>query len=353
MLYNQYWKRFDDPFWREEVKQGRLLRPRSDLFMQHFLASRLGEDIPVKHLFVEYKHWIERQHPFGSINEELATLAHQGDNFRRIIDPKKGDPIYRLAIFLDAFDIRTAYPLLLTLLETQADGAMWEAISKTLESYLLRRAVCAMSTNNYNRVFLQLTKGLRRDGTSLENLSKQLITQSGEFVEWPNDAAFKQSWINKSSYDLGNAKLVHIFTRLNDTYLSGKAEPLTFEKQPSIEHILPQKWVEHWPLPDGSKGLEGTEWSELLGIDENDPRAIATQNRNHALETMGNLTILTQALNSAQSNSAWKDKKPEMMKHSLLSINQDLHDIAMWDEKEIASRGEKLFERALRIWPRG
>jgi hypothetical protein len=39
-LYKNYWQQFDDPFWRVEVKQGRLLRPRSDLFMQHFLASR-------------------------------------------------------------------------------------------------------------------------------------------------------------------------------------------------------------------------------------------------------------------------------------------------------------------------
>ena len=28
--------------------------------MQHFLASRQMVDIPIKHLFVEYRHWIER-----------------------------------------------------------------------------------------------------------------------------------------------------------------------------------------------------------------------------------------------------------------------------------------------------
>src|SRR5262249_29503140 len=54
-LYEEYWRRFDDDFWRTEILQGRLTRPRSDLFMQHFLASRRMVDIPVKHLFVEYK----------------------------------------------------------------------------------------------------------------------------------------------------------------------------------------------------------------------------------------------------------------------------------------------------------
>jgi uncharacterized protein with ParB-like and HNH nuclease domain len=165
VLYEEFWKRFDDPFWRVEVKQGRLVRPRSDLFMQHFLASQIGTDIPIKHLFVEYKNWIDRRNPFsGSVKAELATLAQQGGNFRRIIEPRPDDLVYRLAVFLDAFDIRTAYPLLLTLLDTEIDAVEWDALSQTLESFLLRRTVCAMSTNNYNRIFLQLTRGLQREG---------------------------------------------------------------------------------------------------------------------------------------------------------------------------------------------
>ncbi len=114
-LYKQYWSRFDDEFWRVEVKQGRLLRPRSDLFLQHFLASRLTADIPIKHLFVEYKFWIDRNAPFESVREEVACLARQGDQFRRIIAPAKEDPLYGLVTFLDAFDVRTSYPLLLAM----------------------------------------------------------------------------------------------------------------------------------------------------------------------------------------------------------------------------------------------
>lgn len=71
-----------------------------------------------------------------------TLLARQGEHFRRILEPKKGDAIYRLAVFLYAFDIRTAYPLLLSLLEAEISPAEWASFSQILESYLLRRAVC-------------------------------------------------------------------------------------------------------------------------------------------------------------------------------------------------------------------
>jgi len=350
VLYSQFWKPFDDEFWRKEVKQGRLNRPRSDLFMQHFLASRIGEDIPIKHLFVEYKNWVDRKRPFVSIREELATLSKQGANFRRIVEPQELDFAYRLAVFLENFDIRTAYPLLLALLEADITEQEWLEFSITLESYLLRRAVCGLSTKNYNRIFLQLTRGLRRDGISAENLKNQLAIQSGDSAEWPSDGTFKRAWIEKPAYELGNAKLVHIFSKLCETYITTLTEPLRFMQQPTIEHVMPQKWVANWPLPDGSKGMED---AELWLAKDTDPCAKATSQRKQAVQTFGNLTILTQALNSTQSNSAWADKQILMLQHSLLPINLDFHDVDVWDESAIALRGEKLFERALKIWPRG
>jgi hypothetical protein len=70
-LYNEYWRKFDDEFWRKEERQGRLSRPRSDQFLQHFLASRRVRDVPVRHLFVEYKFWIDKKHPFKTVGRSF------------------------------------------------------------------------------------------------------------------------------------------------------------------------------------------------------------------------------------------------------------------------------------------
>lgn len=117
----------------------------------------------------------------------------------------------------------------------------------------------------------------------------------------------------------------------------------------SVEHILPQHWIEHWPLADGSDGLSQ---QELWAADAGDPRAEATHRRNAALQTLGNLTILRSALNSAASNNPWKHKKPELLLHSLLPINQQLQPLSVWDEEAIAKRSDDLFEMALKLWPK-
>lgn len=346
--YKKYWAHFDDEFWREEVKQGRLTRPRSDLFMQHFLASRQGQDIPIKHLYVEYRHWLEIAKPFADVTEELETLSRQSKQFRRIISPEADDIIQPLCAFLEAYDIRTAYPLLLALLDAGLDDDEWREISRILESYLLRRAVCNFTTKNYNKIFLGLTRNLRKEGFSAASLRALLLAQSGESTVWPDDATFREAWLHKPLYGpLNSPKLVHLFGRLNQTFMSSKSESVVFATPPTVEHIMPQDWLANWPLPDGSKGLD---IMELYKAPDTDPRAKATRLREVAVQTLGNLTILSQGLNSAQKNLPWDKKKPELMKHSLLPINQSLADVAIWDEAAILTRAEELFKRAVAIW---
>jgi hypothetical protein len=347
-LYKEYWQGFDDPFWRQAIRQGRLIRPRSDLFMQHFLASRQAVDIPIKHLYIEYKWWIERKRPFKNIREELSTLAKQGNDFKRIIEPKKDDILYPLVTFLRSYDIGTVYPLLLYLLDIAVDEADFKRIALVIESYLLRRAVCGYTTKGYNRIFLTMIRFLQENGANLGNINKYLSGHEGESTKWPTDEDFGSAWQSQHAYQtLSNEKIVYVLRRIDETFLSNKHEIISIEGPLSVEHILPQGWIKNWLLPDSSKGMT---YQELRDAQTGDVRADATNRRNSLLQTFGNLTILTQPLNSSLSNSAWDIKKPELLRSSLLPINQLLHDVSTWDEQAIENRSKKLFEKALGLW---
>ena len=113
-----------------------------------------------------------------------------------------------------------------------------------------------------------------------------------------------------------------------------KTERMRFSKKLTIEHLLPQSWSSHWPLP-------GEE-------DEKDER----NRRNSLVHTLGNLTLLTKTLNPAVSNGSWPKKRTEILKHSALNLNRSLSEFDEWSEDAVARRGKALFKVAKRIWPR-
>ena len=279
----------------------------------------------------------------------MRTLARQGDDFRRLVVPKKGDVVYSIAFLLSSFDVNTAMPLLLHLLDAGIDESAWRMIARDLESYVLRRAVCGLSTKNYNRVFLTLTRTLRRDGANAEAVAAYLRNLKGESTEWPSDDEFRLAWLTRNVYqNLQQPRVVYVLRRLSDALLDAKAESITVDGALSIEHLIPQGWVATWALKDGTSGMT---WKELVDSTVEDPRADATRRRNALLHTIGNLTIVSKPLNSALSNGPWEKKRPELLKHSLLPINQDLHAAVEWGEEEVVQRGLRLFEMACQLWP--
>lgn len=349
-LYTKYWSAFDDEFWRSEISQGRINRPRSDLFMQHFLASQKTVDIPVKHLYVEYRHWIEKSKPFGSVEDELVILNRFGSYFRSLIEPEIGHPLKGVSDFLINYDVSTAYPFLLTVLDSVARKDELVEIGITVESYVLRRAICGLTPKNLNRVFLSLARQARAGNFSAEKLRFSLRSLVGESVEWPTDERFASSWHMMPAYGrLSGGRVPFVLARLSDTYFEGKSERLSFDGDLTVEHIMPQSWQEHWPLPSGARGMD---FIQAQAAEADDPRLVETRDRDRLVQTWGNLTLLTQSLNSSNSNGGWSDRRANIQKYSVLPMNNSIQSKASWDNDAIKARGEELLRRAVGIWPR-
>jgi len=348
-LYDEYWSTFDHSFWREEVTQGRLRRPRSDLFIQHYLASKQARDIPIKHLFVEYKHWVEREKPFASVEEELSGLARQRAHFQALSVSHESPLLGELAHFLNLFDVSTAYPPLLAMLDLVPSEADMSQTARMLESYFVRRAVCGGETKAYNRIFMGLTKAIRNKGASAEVVRQYLTSLKSATDEWPSDDAVSAAWMSRSAYhSLNNLRLTHVLLRISETYRSSKSENVSTNGPLSVEHIMPQAWVPNWPLPDGSKGVEHAWFAK-----EDAPGVVESRRRNEAVQTFGNLTLITGSLNSSLKNGGWATKRDAILTHSVSPINGVLNRFDSWDETTIETRGRELLGRALTLWSRG
>ncbi len=339
-VYEKYWKPFDQDsaFWRAEVRQGRLKRPRVDLFLQHYLTLMKGEEVRATHLFAEFRD-LARKHPEITAKDHLQSIHDYGAIFQNFMsgftpDSTEGRFFYRL----NELDTTTVFPVLLEVFK-RAGGIPSDevrAVLSDLESFLVRRMICGLTTKNYNTLMRSLIQQLRSDAQfSPKTVREFLLSQDAESTRWPKDEEFEKTWLNRPLYDAITRSRVRIVLEACELEMyTGKTEKVTIDSKLTIEHVLPQEWETHWPLP--------TE----LAVDE------ATKRREFLLHTIGNLTLVTDKLNPAMSNSPWASKKAALSEHTSMAMNRKLLALNDWNEAAIKSRSKELFLLAKKIWPR-
>ncbi len=71
---------------------------------------------------------------------------------------------------------------------------------------------------------------------------------------WPDDARFNSAWKSEPLYyRITRARLRTVLEALElqiRASTKGKAEEVNLPKNLTIEHLLPQGWHAHWPLPE-------------------------------------------------------------------------------------------------------
>lgn len=348
-LYQEFWLPFDEAFWRAEEKQGRFLRPRSDVFLQHYLTLQRRQEALISRLYHEYKDWIKSAAPFPSVRAELESLRDYRDFFRQLVLPDLTTPIGKFSAFLRLFDLSTVYPLALGIMGAKPDEAEMTGMLDDLESYIFRRAVCQLGSKNYNRFFLTVLTKLAKSGFNRASLRTALVEQRGDSVVWPDDARFKAAWLNHPVYSsLGPGRVQYGLREIERRLHQPRAERIEILSALTVEHVLPQGWIEEWPLANGARGVTWLEQSDRSRSKED---IEATHRRDRIKDTFGNLTLLTQPLNSSVSNSSFASKQPEIIKNSALALNRFFQNKTTWDEDSIIDRGELLFPEAQIKWP--
>lgn len=339
-LYEKYWKPFDEGanYWRKKVKQGRFFRPQIDLFLQHYLTLVTRDEVSAAHLFSEFKDFAAKRNDLKA-EDHLRSLQDHARVFRRFseqpVDTPRGLFFHRLTVM----DTTTVLPFLLGLFYRHGEGdraAELDAILADLESFLVRRMVCRLTTKNYNQLFLDML-GILDEGSDrpAEGVRRFLLEQTAESRRWPTDEEFRAAWRDLPAYRaLSRPRLRMILEALEAAERSDRSEDIVLRGRLTVEHLIPQSWEEHWPLPEGVHLEEGKARREGL------------------LHRFGNLTLLTKKLNPAVSNSAWPRKREGILEHSALALNRWFHNAERWDDEAIEERTERLFEKARAVWPR-
>ena len=340
-LYTQDWQPLEEPWWREEIRQGRIVRPRLDVFLNYWLVMETAEEVQSHEVFPKFKLHVENE---GKAIADVVGQARQVSKTYR--DFASVDPASRVGTFLYRWrivDAGTTTPVLLWLF-SQPDHVVAEehrlqAID-ALESFLVRRMICRMTTKDYNKLFLELMSRLHDSdpGDAAETLVTYLAGQQSESRRWPTDSEVEHAVLDLPLYRLlTRRRLRMILETIEDDLRGVLAEEAHVARGTlTIEHVMPQSWEEHWPLGPVSD------------------RFRAELERERLLHSLGNLTLVNSKLNPKLSNAHWASKSETLADHTVLHLNKHLvntYKDRAWDEAAIRERGAALARVVLRTWP--
>ncbi|HLG57926.1 MAG TPA: DUF262 domain-containing protein [Vicinamibacterales bacterium] len=338
-LYEACWQKFDSDkgYWRKEVRQGRLKRPRLDLFLNHFLTLQRRDETIIAQLFSAYRDLVEEANGLRAADhmKRFSEYADVYEGFEQFpAESREGLFFYRLS----ELDTTTVFPLLLEVVKrygTDDKDALRE-IMGDLESFFVRRTVCQLTAKSYNKFVVDLLKELHDANDYSPGLIRAFLLRSqADTTRWPNDEEFRTAWMTVPFYKRLKKKTRMILEALELALYTGKTEKVMIDSKLTIEHLMPREWGRHWPLTAAENTPEGREESDR---------------REGLLHTLGNLTLLTKELNPSVSNGAWEKKLEAILKHSALNLNRTLPK--QWNEDGIRHRAETLFDIALKVWPR-
>ena len=327
------WGNLDDGWWRMEVRQGRLFRPRLDMLLNYWLAMRTGSEVSPSRVFDVFRNYVDDQ----EVHAVMSGVKRDLVNYRDFESTRGRSPEEKSFYYhVDVMQARVITPVLLLLLSTE-EGPRIRAYS-ALESFLVRRMICRQTTKDYNRLVLELASRLRDSGLDKADAvtAGYLKEQTAYAREWPSDEAVADALGSSPLYRLLTRGRLRLILEGAERRLrsSGKSEQPAAPTNLTIEHLMPVGWrIAEWPLPEG--------------IDTD----AATYQRNTLIHSIGNLTLATQKLNSSMSNDAWTSKRDELQGHSVLLLNNELLSQPSWSEETIRSRSRRMAKLVSERWP--
>ncbi|MGW1452539.1 GmrSD restriction endonuclease domain-containing protein [Micromonospora sp. NPDC002411] len=272
----------------------------------------------------------------AALEQWIVALHRKARLFQRILDPRlePDGKVRRALARLDRWGVSVVHPIALHVLLAHEAGALTSgeaaAALRTVESYLVRRTIAGISSNNNNRLLMSLVKELGDETPSAKSITRVLSSPRKRF---PTDQHIRDAVLANSFYWYGRGhQRTYILRCLEEDHRHG--EPIDFSQAKlSVEHVLPQSPTD--------------EWWDMLRADMGDHESVEELHTS-LVHTLGNLTLT--AYNAKLSNDGFSSKK-KILENSGLEMNRRIAAESRWGREEIFARGRALADRIVNIWP--
>ena len=357
-LYKRLWSRFEEDYWAEELRRGRMRKPRLEWFVHATLQAELGEEIDLGRLYYEYRRFVFSSTPAKTAESQLDTLTAFAGHYRSLIDGDATAPIGQFGCRIAPFEVTTVHPLALLIARSGLSAESQSMMFGYLASFIVRRAICGLTAKNYNNIFLALLRRLSSTECTPANLQEGLALKR-EATRWPSNDEFRNACLHDALYPGSlDAKAMRAVLSEIEFHLRGEARGEDGFRSDyanlDIDHIMPRSWFKHWPLGDfghiDESEVGPAELNRINGLDLSE-REQAILDRRDCIPGLGNLTLLNLSVNREAQAKAFDEKQRLLIANTNLRLNVPLVAQESWDESAITARSAKFAAAAVSIWP--
>lgn len=354
---DRYWGDFDDDWWREEIIQGRHARSRIDIFLQYWLTMRLRDEVVTDDVFRRFTEHagplMTNAHASERLLAEMRNDANTFRNFAQLSEGTAEATFYSRVV--ETMELAATSPLLLWMLSEnhQVPSDQRRIALGALESWVIRRTLLRFTMKDVNKMMVAILK--RLDGVRVDHAGEAirdyLAKQTADARVWPTDAYLKAHLPAVKLYgNVRQGRLRVVLEAVERNLRTEMHEDVGLPAGLQIEHVMPRGWRSHWDT-----------------VPVLSPEAAAE--RDHRVNVLGNLTLVTMKLNGSLSNRPWTDAEAQVVsgggadagkgkrslldKYSLLVLSKDLiteHPDA-WTDEDIEARSRFLAEQVCKVWP--
>jgi predicted transport protein len=322
-LYEQYWRPTETDFGQEAYNTS------FDGFMRHYLTVKTGNIPNVGEVYEAFKEYAHSPATAAAGVEALVKdIRVFGRHFCAMALGKETDPELKHAFHdLKELKVDVAYPLLLEIYHDYATNVLTQSqfviAIRLIESYVFRRAICAIPTASLNKTFGTFARSIKKD-RYIESLQAAFLLLPS-YRRFPADEEFRREF---KARDLYNFRSRSYWLRRLENH--DRKERIAVDEY-TIEHILPQ----NENLSAAWRAALGPEWQRI---------------QQNYLHTLGNLTLT--GYNSEYQDRSFSEKRDMTggFKESPLRVNANLGSLEQWNEETIRARATKLAAKALQVW---
>lgn len=326
-VYAEYWQPIERLAKEEATNKSSISN-----FIRDYLTIKNKRIPNEQKVYQEFKNTFEWQ-DLAELEPELQKLKKYVTYYNKLLNiNKERNPDIRQQLKnINRLKVNVSYPFLLQLYDDFTEKILsrqeFVEVLSLVESFVWRRAIVQVPTNQLNKIFMRLYEDIDTD--DYVNSLAQALAKKKRNRRFPTDREIQETLKEREVYRLRNIDFL-----LENLENFQNNEPVRIEDNPkiTIEHIFPQNPAEEW-----REEVSAAEYQKLGEV---------------YLHTLGNLTL--SGNNGSLGNKIFREKRdlPEKgYRDSRLYLNRYLSALDTWGVSQLKERNEILAERFLQIWP--